>query len=152
MENQLYVERLYPAIGMYLAYSLSFPLVLLAAAPFGWSLAITLAIVATAALAIIATLSSPLLVVDEQRLMSGRLSLPLSALGVVQIIPAEDRQSELGPRLNAKAQLRIRGDIKTLVKLEIADPADPTPYVLISSRRPEELVGALRANRTKLGL
>jgi hypothetical protein len=33
------------------------------------------------------------------------------------------------------------------VKIEVADPEDPTPYLLISSRNPEKLAIALDANR-----
>jgi hypothetical protein len=48
--------------------------------------------------------------------------------------------------------LLIRGDIKTAVKVEITDGNDPTPYLMISTRRSSELVSALRANKSKLGL
>jgi hypothetical protein len=33
--------------------------------------------------------------------------------------------------------------------VDITDPSDPTPYWLFSTRKPEELVAALRAGRTK---
>jgi len=42
----------------------------------------------------------------------------------------------------------IRGYVQTGVKIEVSDPDDPTPYLLLSSRKPEELAVALDANRT----
>ena len=48
-----------------------------------------------------------------------------------------------GPEANARAYLVLRPYLKRAVKVEITDPADPTPYWLVSSRRPEDLAGAL---------
>lgn len=147
MQTLQFEERLYPSVGMYLAVSLLSPMVLLAAAPFGWPLAIGLAVITLLAVLVLASVLSPMIVVDGERLLAGRMSIPLSAIGNVTEIPKEDLRSELGPALDARAQLMIRGDLKTAVKIEIADPSDPTPYLVISTRRPGELVGALRANR-----
>ncbi len=132
---------------MYLAFSLLSPMVLLAAAPFGWTLAIALGTVTLLAVLVLASVLSPLIVIDGERLLAGRMSIPLSAVGNVSVIPAEDLRTELGPGLDARAQLMIRGDLKTSVKIEIVDPNDPTPYLVVSTRRPAELVSALRANR-----
>jgi hypothetical protein len=41
------------------------------------------------------------------------------------------------------AFLCIRGWIDPVVRIEITDPADRTPYWLTSTRRPEELLAAL---------
>jgi hypothetical protein len=30
-----------------------------------------------------------------------------------------------------------------MVKIKVIDPADPTPYLLVSSRHPDELISAL---------
>ena len=37
----------------------------------------------------------------------------------------------------------IRGWIDPVVRIEIADPSDRTPYWLASTRRPDKLVAAL---------
>jgi hypothetical protein len=140
-------ERLYPSIGMYLAFSLLSPMVLLAAAPFGWTLAITLGSITLIAALVLASVLSPMIVVDGDRLLAGKFSVPLSVIGIASEIAAENLRSELGPSLDARAQLMIRGDLKTAVKIEIADENDPTPYLIVSTRRPSELVSALRANR-----
>jgi hypothetical protein len=80
------------------------------------------------------------------------MSIPLEAIGEATEVATQDLRNELGPSLDARAQLLVRGDIKTAVKVEITDGNDPTPYLVISTRRSSELVGALRANKSKLGL
>lgn len=147
MQTLQFEERLYPSAGMYLAYSLLSPMVLLAAAPFGWPLAIALGSVTLLTVLVLSSVLSPLVVVDSERLLAGRMSIPLSVIGNATEIAKSDLRTELGPQLDARAQLMIRGDLKGAVKVEISDPNDPTPYLVISTRRPKELVSALRANR-----
>ncbi|MCB1279909.1 MAG: DUF3093 domain-containing protein, partial [Salinibacterium sp.] len=50
---------------------------------------------------------------------------------------------ERGRNLDARAWLLIRGWVGPVVKVENTDPDDPTPYWLVSSRKPEELASAL---------
>ena len=152
MQTLQFEERLYPSLGMYLAYSLLTPMVALVAAPFGWTLALTLGTTTFVASLVLASVLSPLVVVDGVRLIAGKMSIPLEAIGEVTEIARQDLRNELGPMLDARAQLLIRGDVKTAVKVEITDGKDPTPYLVISTRRSSELVGALRANKSKLGL
>jgi hypothetical protein len=137
---------------MYLAYTLLTPMVALVAAPFGVTLAITLGAVTFVACLVLASVLSPLVVVAEGRLIAGKMSIPISALGEAREIPMAELRSELGPRLDSRAQIQIRGDIKTAIKVDVIDETDPTPYLIISSRRASELVSALRANKTELGL
>ena len=152
MQTPQFEERLYPSVGMYLAYSLLTPMIALVAAPFGSTLSISLGAVTFVASLVLASVLSPMLVIDDVRLSAGKMSIPFSAIGEVTEIPVQDLRNELGPNLDARAQLLIRGDIKTAVKIEIKDASDPTPYLVLSTRRPGELVSALRANKSKLGL
>ena len=152
MQTLQFEERLYPSLGMYLAYSLLTPMVALVAAPFGLTLAITLGSITFVASLVLASVLSPLVVVDDVRLIAGKMSIPLEAIGEVSEVASQDLRNELGPSLDARAQLLVRGDIKTAVKVSISDRKDPTPYLVISTRRSSELVSALRANKSKLGL
>lgn len=127
-------------------------MVALVAAPFGWTLALTLGATTFVASLVLASVLSPLVVVDGVRLIAGKMSIPLEAIGEATEVATHDLRSELGPLLDARAQLLVRGDVKTAVKVEITDGKDPTPYLVISTRRSSELVGALRANKSKLGL
>lgn len=89
---------------------------------------------------------SPVVILDK-RLSVKRLRLPFEILGSTKVFEnAEEVRLQLGPGLDANAKLAIRGDIKKLLKIEIVDPTDPTPYVLISTRNPEALASALRTH------
>ena len=44
---------------------------------------------------------------------------------------------------DARAYLLLRPYLKRAVRVEIADPADPTPYWLVATRHPETLAAAL---------
>ena len=149
MKSLVYKERLLPSTGTFLALLLSFPLVLLSAAPFGWGIALPIAALATSIVVLLAIVSSPVIEIS-QVLRAGNLNIPLEALGNVEVYENEEARLQRGPKLDARARLKIRGDVGPVVKIEISDPKDPTPYVLISSRRPKELASALGADFTVL--
>ena len=44
---------------------------------------------------------------------------------------------------DARAYLLLRPYRKKAVKVSLSDPADPTPYWLVSTRRPDALAAAL---------
>jgi hypothetical protein len=124
---------------------------LLAALPFGLELGIVLAVLVPASLIGIAFgFASKIQVTDN--LVRGRFRIPLRVMRDFEIFEGEAARLERGPNLDARAQIAIRGDIDKVVKIWLSDPEDPTPYVLLSSRKPTELVSALRANRASLGL
>lgn len=122
-------------------------MVLLAALPFGPELAFTLVFAVPTALILGAIYLSPTIRVAEN-LSRGNLEIPLTALGKASFFTGEEARLERGPKLDARARLAIRGDIDQVVKIEISDASDPTPYILVSTRRPEELVAALGADRS----
>ena len=122
-------------------------MVLLAALPFGLELAIVLSAIVGLSLTALATSLAPKIEVSGDYLIAGRFRIPLSAIGEVTALGEEESRFARGPGLNANARLMLRGDVSRLVKIEIADPNDPTPYILISTRRGEQLVSALGANR-----
>ncbi len=74
---------------------------------------------------------------------AGRAHIDGRHLGTVEALDAEQTRRTAGPEADARAYLVLRPYLKRAVKVEITDPADPTPYWLVSSRRPEDLVGAL---------
>ena len=142
----IFEERLSPSTSVILALALSGPMVLLSALPFGTNLAFTLAVLVPIALIAGSFALSPVIRVDEA-FSRGKMSIPLSALGNAEVFTKEAARLERGPKLDARARLAIRGDIDAVVKIEVVDPMDPTPYILVSTRKPVELVAALSADR-----
>lgn len=143
----VFEEQLTPSPSVYAALALAGPMVLLAALPFSIDLAVILGVFVPLALMLLARSLSTRLSVGEF-LSVGKFSIPLEALGEATYFEGEQARLERGPRLDSRAQLAIRGDVDAVVKIAVDDPRDPTPYVLVSTRRPAELVAALRANRT----
>jgi hypothetical protein len=82
--------------------------------------------------------------VDELRVDDARL--PLSFVGAVQIIPVDAKRKALGPHLDPAAYVVHRGWVGPLVRVQLTDPADPTPYWIFSTRHPERLAELLRAS------
>ena len=75
------------------------------------------------------------------------MRIPLAVIGKTESLNKAQLSNLIGPSADARAQLFIRGYVKTALKIEINDPADPTPYVVISTRRPDQLAVALLADR-----
>ncbi len=69
--------------------------------------------------------------------------LPLRYIaGAVPVVEAAKRAA-LGPQLSPLAFVIHRPWLSGVVKVTLADPADPTPYWIVSSRRPAELAAAI---------
>lgn len=86
--------------------------------------------------------------VDGTDLVAGPARIPVDALGPVQVLDADQARAVRGPQSDPAAFHLIRGWIPTGVLAEVRDPADPTPYWFIASRRPRELAAAVEAART----
>jgi len=93
-------------------------------------------------------LATPVRVADGE-LRAGSAHLPLDLVGEVRALDAPATRAELGPALDARAHLCLRAWARTAVRLEVLDPADPTPYWVVSTRRPERLAAAITAGRTR---
>jgi hypothetical protein len=81
--------------------------------------------------------------VRDGELWAGEAHLPLNYIGEVRIVPASAKRQVLGPRFDPAAFALHRGWVGPMVFIEVADADDPTPYWLLSTRKPEELVAAL---------
>ncbi|QWF83593.1 hypothetical protein HUW46_07036 [Amycolatopsis sp. CA-230715] len=80
----------------------------------------------------------------DPELRIGDAHIPLAFVGEVEVIAKDDKRRALGPESDPAAFVVHRGWIGPLLRLRLTDPADPTPYWLISTRRPERLAELLR--------
>ncbi|MDQ0028863.1 DUF3093 domain-containing protein [Arthrobacter bambusae] len=139
----LYTEKLWPspwiwivAVGFSAAGILMF-------APISITAGIIAALVLFAITATLLVTSTPAIVVDRDTVQVGRASIQREFIGAVTAFHKDEAVAERGTRLHGLAYLCLRGWIDPVVRIEITDPADRTPYWLTSTRRPEELVAAL---------
>ena len=140
-------ERLWPSwwlVPVVLLLGTGFGLV---AAPFGGAVVITVAVLATLALAAMLLATTATVAVEGGRFVAGRARIPLALLGDPQALDADAMRAARGPELDARAYLCLRGWIAGGVRVPVLDPQDPAPYWLVSSRRPGELAEAVRRAR-----
>jgi hypothetical protein len=83
------------------------------------------------------------IVVRDDELLAGRARIPLSLLREPVPLDGEATRMQAGRDADARAYLLLRPYLKRSVRIDVSDPADPTPYWLLSSRRPTRLAAAL---------
>lgn len=138
-----YRERLWPAWWVFLATALVIPASLLVFLPISQVAGIAVAIVLYGAIVVTLLATTPLIEVTDGMLRVGRARIERSFVGAVTAHSGADAVAERGTRLDARAWLALRGWIPGVVRIEIVDDADPTPYWLVSTRKPEELAAVL---------
>ncbi len=74
---------------------------------------------------------------------AGRARIGLAHLARSEALDRVATRRVAGPEADARAYLLLRPYVRGSVRVTLDDPADPTPYWLVSSRRPEALVAAL---------
>nr|WP_218849282.1 DUF3093 domain-containing protein [Nocardioides perillae] len=134
--------------GTMLVASLWLALVVAVPEPLAW--AVTGVALALVALFLLAYGRAPVRVVttpDGAELQAGRARIDVRHLGPATALDREATRRTAGVEADARAFLLLRPYLKRSVKVELRDPADPTPYWLVSTRHPQRLVAALEAAR-----
>jgi len=92
---------------------------------------------------LLAWIGSPRVVVRDGVLHAGPAHISVDLLGPVESLDAEETRRVHGVDADARAFLLTRPYLKRSVKVTVVDPADRTPYWLVSTRHPHELAAAL---------
>lgn len=142
----LYREWVLPSAANLALPALLFPSVVAVMLPIDSGLAIPIAALCTLALAGVLVTSSPRVEVSETALTAKGAKVARIHLGKATVIPKNEVFEQMGSKLDARAWLAVQASVKGLVKVTLLDPKDPTPYWLISTRRPEKLVKLLNGN------
>jgi len=143
----IFREKLWPTVGVWVIAAGIAGAGILVFAPISMPAGYTAAGVLFAVMAVLLVLSTPAITVTGDSLTVGRATIERRFVGTVQQFRGREATAERGTRLNGLAYLCIRGWIDPVVKIEITDPSDRTPYWLASSRRPDELTAALSSGR-----
>lgn len=101
-------------------------------------------ILVPAAVAIPLWLSRTVVEVADGELWVGDAHLPLPFIADVDVIASSEKQRALGPELDPAAFIVHRPWARTAVRIWLDDDDDPTPYWVVSTRRPEQLAGLLQ--------
>ncbi|MFC4223682.1 DUF3093 domain-containing protein [Lysinibacter cavernae] len=141
---RFYTERLRPGIWMFVAAFLIVPGTMLVLFPISIPAAVISAIVLYVLVAGTLLYSSPTVSVVDKTFTAGRAQISVDQIGEIEAFSGEEATAERGPRSDARSYLMIRGWVDPILKITITDPNDPTPYWLVSTRRPHELADAIR--------
>ena len=141
--TDLYKERVLPTVYFYIA-SITLPLSLfLVALPFSEVVSISLALASIPLVLVLSWLGSPLIALNQQTLSIGQASIETKYLGKAEVVSPQEAFLERGVKLDSRAFTKFQIGVKQLVKIEIRDKQDPTPYWLIATRNPEVLAGLI---------
>jgi hypothetical protein len=147
-----YRERLWPTPWIYISSLLLIPASILVLAPVSLPAGIATGIVLYLAVAGSLSLTAPVIEVADGRLRAGRAQIPLEQTGEAYGADGDAARIERGTGLDVRAFLVIRGWVHGVTRIPVTDPADPTPYWLVSSRRPDELAAAINGSRRPRGV
>ncbi len=145
-----YVERLVPPPSWWLgavAFGVVWGWLALVVAGPTVGLLVAGAVTVVTAVALWAYGGAVVVTVDDDGVRAGRAVLAHEHVGEVELLDSTAVRAWHGPRADARAWLLHRAYVPTGVRIIVDDPADPTPYWLISSRHPRELQTALQAHR-----
>jgi len=145
VEKPLYLERVLPNFGTFLAVTVLLPAIMLVSEPFDIRIGIVVGSFTVIAIWMALFLLAPVIWVGRKDLRVGKAQIPRELLGKIQEISAKEIFSERGPNLDPKAYKVFQGTVKTALKISIKDEKDPTPYWLISTRKPAQLATVLKA-------
>ncbi|HLP23377.1 MAG TPA: DUF3093 domain-containing protein [Microbacteriaceae bacterium] len=141
----MYHERVWPPLSWFLISLLIIPAVILALAPINLGLGIVSAVLMYVAIVAFLLVMSPRISVDDGTFRAGRGQIERDFLGEARAISGAERFDALHSGLDARAWLCLRSWTNGLVRVDLTDPADPTPYWLVSTRSPDALVKALNS-------
>ncbi len=139
----IYHERLWASPWVFIATVLVIPASILVFLPINQIAGPAVGVALYAAILVLIAIGSPTIDVTAEMLVAGRARLPLSFVGSVTGYRNDEATEQRGTQLDARAWLMIRGWVSPVVRIDISDPDDPTPYWVISTRNPDALVKAI---------
>ena len=138
-----YRERLWASVWVYLATALVIPASLLVFLPINFTAGVIVAIAIYTGCVGVLIATSPVIEVSSEQLTAGRARLPIAFIGEVTGHSGEEATLQRGQKLDARAWLMIRGWVSPVVRIEVSDTKDPTPYWLVSTRQPAAMIAAI---------
>ncbi|MBX3093221.1 MAG: DUF3093 domain-containing protein [Cryobacterium sp.] len=136
-------EKVHAAPWVYISTALVIPASLIVFLPINPWVGIGAAIVLYGLIVLALVVAAPTIEVTETEFVAGRARIERVHLENPLAFRGQEATLERGQRLDARAWLVIRGWVDPVVRVTIADPDDSTPYWLVSTRRPDDLVAAL---------
>lgn len=144
-EPTVYAERLWVPLRWWAVATMFWASVLLAflvALPPAVALAAG-ALLAGLNLVVFVSLGRAVVAVESGSFRAGRAQIPVDLLAMPEALDAEATRRTAGVEADARAYLLLRPYLSQAVRVQVVDPADPTPYWLVATRRPGTLAAVL---------
>lgn len=142
-QTVIYQERTLPSLGFYAA-TIFVPVALfLIALPFSEQVGLIVSSISIVAIFAMSWLLSPKITLTNTLLTVGQASIETKFIGTASDIQGPAVFIERGQKLDSRAFTKFQIGVKQLVKIELVDSQDPTPYWLITSRDAEVLAGLI---------
>ena len=148
--QMLYRERVTPNWTTFIPLTLIFPTFWLTFAPIHAAAGFISGVLVTIIVGTLMVVNSPKIEISPGRVRVSKAEIETKYLGKVEIAPMASRFAQRVPNLDSRAYLALQNSRKGLIKLEISDKKDPTPYWVFSTRNPEAVVSAV-LEAVKLG-
>ncbi len=136
-------EWQYPRVASFLPLILLIPAVWLVGAPFNTNIGALVGLLIAGIATFMKLSNSKHIKVSKDSLELGSAIIPREFLGEISEISKSEQFYERGARLDARAFVFIKYGLPEMVKIDLTDPDDPTPYLLISTRNAAGLRAAL---------
>jgi hypothetical protein len=145
-ESPLYKERVLPNFGTFAAVFALLPSIAIISEPFDIRIGLAVGVVVVITIWTLLIVRAPTIELSQLELRVGRVGIFRNLIGEAEVISKDRIFLERGPNLDPGAHKVFQGSVKTAIKIAILDPEDPTPYWLISTRKPDKLAELLEKN------
>ncbi|GAA2749102.1 DUF3093 domain-containing protein [Kitasatospora cinereorecta] len=148
----MYEERLTVPRSWWLlpvALGLSLGLIMLRFSGVGALAGLVVGVVAGAAA--LSSYGSARIRVVQGSLVAGQARIPVTALGEAEVLNPAEAVAWRSVKADPRAFMLLRSYVPTALKVPVVDPADPTPYVYLSTRSPQRLADALAQASERTG-
>jgi hypothetical protein len=138
-----YSELVTPRWTSFLPLALILPTFWLTFAPINAHIGLISGLFVTVLVTALMIGSSPKIRVSASQIQVGKAQIHAKFIGSCEEVAYAPRFAQRVPNLHPSAYLRLQNSRHGLVKLEILDRGDPTPYWLISTKNPQRLIAAI---------
>ena len=135
-----------PNFGTFAAVFALLPSIAIISEPFDLRIGLAVGVVVVITIWTLLILRAPTIELSQLELRVGRVGIFRNLIGEAEVISKDRIFLERGPNLDPGAHKVFQGSVKTAIKIAILDPEDPTPYWLISTRKPDKLAELLEKN------
>ncbi len=138
--DEVYKERVLPGLASCIPILLIYPSIYLVFLPIDTVFGNLLGILATLVGISAIVANSTVLKIDSTSFSAGRAHLGFSEIERIEVIQGESAFAERTSKLDARAYVAIKSSVPKYLKVFLKSTSeDPTPYWLLSTRRPEAL-------------